>query len=58
MRVEVRSTIDSVWDAIVYFLKMMENNEITIKMKKTTTQDQVKLNILSFLLGQSDPLGH
>ena len=43
-----------------HFEKVHEANEfeMTIKTKKTTTQDQVTLNIFSFLLGQSDPLGY
>ena len=40
------------------YLKIMRNNEMAIKAKKMTTQDQVILNIFSFLLGQSDPLGY
>ena len=32
--------------------------DLTIKTKKTMTQDQVKLNIFPFLLGQSDPSGY
>ena len=40
------------------YLKIMRNNEMTIKAKKMTTQDQEILNIFSFLLGQSDPLGY
>ena len=38
----------------MHYLKIMKNNDMTIETKKTTTQDQVKLNIFSFLLG---PIG-
>ena len=59
MRVETRSTFDRVWmESCITYLKIMKNNEMTIKTKKTTAQDQVKLNSFSFLLGQSDPLGY
>ena len=40
------------------YWKIMKNNEMTIKKKTTTAQDQVTLNMLSFLLGQLDPLGY
>ena len=38
-------------DGTVNHMKKMKNNEMKISTKKTTTQDQVTLNIFSFLLG-------
>ena len=42
----------------MHYLKIVKNNEVRIKTKKTTTQDQVKLNSFSVLLGKSDHLGY
>ena len=53
VRVEARRNYG--WN---YELYEVNEFEMTIKTKKTTTQDQVTLNIVSFLLGQSDPLGY
>ena len=51
MRVETRSTFDRVWmESCITYLKIMENNEMTIKTKKTTTQDQVNKIEQFFLL--------
>ena len=56
MRVEARSNLRNYgWN---YESHEVNEFEMTIKTKKTTTQDQVTLNIFSFLLGQSDPLGY
>ena len=38
-------------DGTVNHMKKIKNNEMKISTKKTTTQDQVTLNIFSFLLG-------
>ena len=54
MRVKARSTLITYgWN-----WKIMKNNAMTIKTDKMMTQDQVTLNILSFLLGQSDHLDY
>ena len=45
-------------DGTVNHVKYMKNNEMTIKTKKMTTQDQVTVKFFSFLPGQSDPLGY